>query len=413
MKANLFLIFVVSLLLTFCSLILAQDSDGDGIADQVDIFPDSVTFGFSDVNLGGTTTGGISVLGDQTLTITEVPNPDGVDITAAPSGGASPAIIRACDNVSEFSFGPNDQAIVTCGSVTIEVIVGTVEVTFVADDGTRATVDLTEDNSLTFEPASGTITAPATNTDDIVIVVEGTEVTLDPGEQVLLGEDEIALVVGIDIKPGSDPNCINLGSEGVIPVAILGSATFDVTTVDQTTLVFEGSAARIKGKSSNIGSFDDVNADGILDLVVQFPTATLGLTTSDIEATLTGALLDGTNIEGMDDICIVPASSKIGVNSDEVSLPKEYVLFENHPNPFNPETEIRFQLPEANHVVVRIFNALGQEIRTLVDTPYKAGYHSVRWDGKDYNGNAVSSGIYFYRLQAGTFSQAKKMSLIQ
>lgn len=95
-------------------------------------------------------------------------------------------------------------------------------------------------------------------------------------------------------------------------------------------------------------------------------------------------------------------------------LPGSYAaLLENYPNPFNPETEIRFQLQEASHVTVRIFNSLGQEIRTLADAQYDAGSHSVRWDSKDTQGNKVSSGIYFYELKAGNFSQVRKMSLVK
>ena len=97
----------------------------------------------------------------------------------------------------------------------------------------------------------------------------------------------------------------------------------------------------------------------------------------------------------------------------EGSLPKDYALYQNHPNPFNAETVIRFQLPEASRAVVRIFNTLGQEIRTLVDAQYEVGYHSVRWDSKDNNGNSVSSGLYLYQLRAGTFSQIKTMILIR
>ena len=89
------------------------------------------------------------------------------------------------------------------------------------------------------------------------------------------------------------------------------------------------------------------------------------------------------------------------------------MLNQNYPNPFNPETEIRFQLPEITHVVLKIFNTLGQEIVMLADQQYEAGHHSVRWDGKDKNGNAVSSGIYFYQLQGGSFTQVKKMSLLR
>jgi len=88
-------------------------------------------------------------------------------------------------------------------------------------------------------------------------------------------------------------------------------------------------------------------------------------------------------------------------------------LLPNYPNPFNPETEIRFQLLEASHVVVKIFNLVGAEIRTLADEQREAGYHRVHWDGRDKNGKAVASGIYLYRLQTGKFSQVKTMSLLR
>ncbi len=93
--------------------------------------------------------------------------------------------------------------------------------------------------------------------------------------------------------------------------------------------------------------------------------------------------------------------------------PATYALAQNYPNPFNPETEIRFQLPQASHVVMKIFNILGEEIRTLVDEQREAGYHGVRWDGRDKNGNPVASGVYLYQLQAGSFSEMKKMSLLR
>jgi len=95
------------------------------------------------------------------------------------------------------------------------------------------------------------------------------------------------------------------------------------------------------------------------------------------------------------------------------SIPSGFSLSQNYPNPFNPETQIRFQLPTATHVVMRIYNVRGQEIRRLVDRTYAEGTHTVRWDGKNDHGSPVSSGIYFYQLQAGEFFEVKKMNLLK
>ncbi len=95
------------------------------------------------------------------------------------------------------------------------------------------------------------------------------------------------------------------------------------------------------------------------------------------------------------------------------SAPTNYDLFANRPNPFNQETEISFQLPAAEHTVLKIFNTLGQEIRTIVDQPHEAGHHSVRWDGRDNNGNLVVSGTYFYQIKAGDFVATKKLVVLK
>ena len=111
--------------------------------------------------------------------------------------------------------------------------------------------------------------------------------------------------VVIDIKPGSDPNCINLGSNGVIPVAILTTDTFDASTVDPLSVTLQDAAVRIKGKSGNAGSLEDVDSDGDLDLVLQVFND-LNLAEGQSTATLSGNLFDGTPIEGTDSICVVP-----------------------------------------------------------------------------------------------------------
>jgi hypothetical protein len=94
-------------------------------------------------------------------------------------------------------------------------------------------------------------------------------------------------------------------------------------------------------------------------------------------------------------------------------IPDRFDLRQNYPNPFNPACNIEYSLPKGSHVSLSIYNILGQKVRTLVNEYQSAGYKSVRWDGKDNLGREVTSGIYFDRIKAGDFVQAKKMVLIR
>lgn len=93
--------------------------------------------------------------------------------------------------------------------------------------------------------------------------------------------------------------------------------------------------------------------------------------------------------------------------------PTAFRLHANYPNPFNPETQIRFDLPEASVVRLTVYNALGQAVRTLATDAFAAGTHTVAWDGKDSAGRSVSSGTYVYRIEAGAFRDVKKMVLVK
>ena len=94
-------------------------------------------------------------------------------------------------------------------------------------------------------------------------------------------------------------------------------------------------------------------------------------------------------------------------------LPVGFSLSHNYPNPFNPATTIEYTLPARSHVVIEIFNIMGQRVTTLVDGGLSAGQHKVIWAGRDQLGMPVASGIYLYRLVAGDFSSARKMLLLQ
>lgn len=94
-------------------------------------------------------------------------------------------------------------------------------------------------------------------------------------------------------------------------------------------------------------------------------------------------------------------------------LPARYHLSQNHPNPFNPVTTIGYDLPRPGHVVLTVYNLLGQPIRTLVDRVQPASSYQVRWDGRDALGRAVPSGLYLYRLTVGEYTVTRKMVLVR
>lgn len=118
---------------------------------------------------------------------------------------------------------------------------------------------------------------------------------------------EVMLNVPIDIKPGSDPNCINPGSGGKIPVAILTTKTFDATTVDPASVLLDGAPVAFEdGSNEPMAHIDDVNHDGFDDLMLQFENTNAAYEDGESIATLTGETVDGTPITGTDTICIVP-----------------------------------------------------------------------------------------------------------
>ncbi len=122
-------------------------------------------------------------------------------------------------------------------------------------------------------------------------------------------------------------------------------------------------------------------------------------------------MFDDTDTQGQNGVWnrIVYGVALINSNEDDIdSSPNKFVLDQNYPNPFNPSTTINFSLPEASNVSLKVFNTLGQEISTLLNTRMNSGQHSVNW-----NAVGMSSGIYYYQLRAGDFLQTKQMMLLK
>jgi len=106
-------------------------------------------------------------------------------------------------------------------------------------------------------------------------------------------------------------------------------------------------------------------------------------------------------------------SPDIASSVSETALPQKFTVHDNYPNPFNPATNISYDLLETGHVKVSIYNVLGQEIKALLDESQKSGSHSLQWDGTNKSGLKVTSGVYYYRIEAGKDSAVKSMLLVK
>ncbi len=101
-------------------------------------------------------------------------------------------------------------------------------------------------------------------------------------------------------------------------------------------------------------------------------------------------------------------TTDIKSNNDHTGIPQNFRLFQNYPNPFNPSTNIKYNLPKEGNVSLKVFNVLGKEVRTLVNEFEQAGTYNI-----SFNAFELPSGIYFYRLTSGNFTQVKKLVLLK
>jgi hypothetical protein len=143
----------------------------------------------------------------------------------------------------------------------------------------------------------------------------------------------------------------------------------------------------------------------------------------------TGDSINVTSVTNLtDSILLAPGDFKLytsvklplpeqGILSDveliDEQIPVEYYLEQNYPNPFNPSTVIRYSIIDPSPVSLKVYDTLGREIKSLVNEEQASGTYEVFWDGNDSMGNKVSTGVYFYRINAGEFSETRKMMLIK
>jgi hypothetical protein len=121
--------------------------------------------------------------------------------------------------------------------------------------------------------------------------------------------------------------------------------------------------------------------------------------------------IDTVKVTGDDRVVFVNRYEYLSTESE--GIPTEFALHENYPNPFNPTTTLRFDLPEVSDITLTIYNMLGQKVRTFNYQNTSAGYHSVKWNATNDYGDPVGAGVYLYQLQTKDFVKTRKMVLLK
>jgi hypothetical protein len=228
----------------------------------------------------------------------------------------------------------------------------------------------------------------------------------------------------LDYPPfgGLDPDDFELGGNRIAPVA---------STVDETSrswMAVYGRSISVDGVPLGDGAqFEFANADGQVCGRGTYANGMLKMSpvygydeSGDVaksypkEGEAVSVYVDGERV--FPNLMWGGNGSRVNISAltaDSRGLPHSYLLKPNYPNPFNPSTNISFELPINGHVRIDIFNMLGQRVRTVTDRDYLVGRHSVEWDGTDESGESVATGVYFYRMTSGDVTSTKKMMMLK
>jgi hypothetical protein len=151
--------------------------------------------------------------------------------------------------------------------------------------------------------------------------------------------------------------------------------------------------------ANKIDCAGDINGDGYKDIIV--------------------GSLEGPNCNKSGSALLLSLNKTLDVTEKKETELKDYKLFHNYPNPFNPATTISYDLPEQSSVEVKIYDIMGNEVRTFLFNSQTSGYHNLKWDGRNSNNQPVSSGTYIYKLRAVSaegrkiFERSSKMLLLK
>jgi len=155
-------------------------------------------------------------------------------------------------------------------------------------------------------------------------------------------------------------------------------------------------------------TFKAVNGLASLPATISFGLGSLDLPGTSMDPEILNVACSFPDTSNM----VAFSTTNLGVMAEN-GIPLKYHLSQNYPNPFNPSTKISFDLIEGEKSTLIVYNLLGKKINTLMNASLNPGHHSIEWNGLDYNGQSVASGVYFYELRSGDFIAKKKMLLLR
>ncbi len=215
---------------------------------------------------------------------------------------------------------------------------------------------------------------------------------------------------GVYIRQGTASSAPNLTLDGirigtawanVIPVEL---TSFTATTNDADVVLNWSTASEL----NNFGFEIERSVSGNEFATIGFVSGNGTTTESKSYRFVDGNLTSGNYSYRLKQVDFNGSFLYSNVVNVDVTAPVQFELSQNYPNPFNPSTTINFSIPQSSNVTLRVFNTLGQEVKTLVSQYMISGSHSITFDATDLN-----SGIYFYRLEAGQLAEVRKMTLIK
>jgi hypothetical protein len=245
------------------------------------------------------------------------------------------------------------------------------------------------------------------------------EVNCDP--PISIGDVSVLITY---VSGGGDPPCACEGGSSKAAVGHDSPVSVDSKLENGSTVISLSTSIELRALEVTLNGPDEAETSNLTGLPLTIVTRSnqSGITVGILDHTGINAIPSGNRyLISLPGKFTIAGGLAVDTNNREYSLrvgssvpiPAEFALHQNYPNPFNPTTRIDFSLPVEGHVLLEVFNILGQRVVTLINGNLEAGSHEVIWDGTDTQGNPVASGVYFYRIKTDNHVDSRRMILLK